>query len=101
MTKELWYSLGIKEQLSNIHGEVVRLVRARNNYMTGKTSQDHSDEYMKKIHDLIVMTNSDPKNSGRSQELLDEEEELRRWLAGEVDDRYILGYWEQYTNAIS
>ena len=101
MTKELWYSLGIKEQLSNIHGEVVRLVRARNNFRTGKTSQDHSDDYMKKIHDLIVMTNSDPKNFGRSRELFDEEEELRRWLAGELDDHYILGYWEQYTNAIS
>ena len=101
MSKELWYSFGIKEQMSNIHGEVVRLIRARNNFKTGRSSQDHTTDYMKKIHDLIVITNEDPKNSGRSRELLDEEKELRRWLDGEVDDRYILSYWEQYTNAIS
>ena len=101
MSKELWYSLGIKEQMSNIHGEVVRLIRARNNYRTGRSSQDHTDDYMKKIHELIAITNEDPKNSGRSRELLDEEKELHRWIDGEVDDQYILSYWEQYTNAIS
>ena len=101
MTKELWYTLGIKEQLSNIHGEIVRLIRARNNYQTGRASQDHTEDYVKKIHNLIMMTDSDPKNTGRSRELLDEEGELRRWLDGEVDDQYILRYWEQYTNAIS
>ncbi len=101
MSKELWYSLGIKEQLSNIHGEVVRMIRARNNYRTGRSSRDYTNEYMKKIHELIVITNSDPKNCKRSTELLDEEGELLRWIDGEVDDRYILGYWEQYTNAIS
>ena len=56
---------------------------------------------MVKIHDLIAMTNSDPKNSKRADELLDEEKELKRWIDNEVDDRYILRYWEQYTNAIS
>ena len=101
MSKELWYSLGIKEQLSNIHGEVVRMIRARSNYRMGKSSQDYTNDHMKKIHDLIEMTNSDPKNHKRSEELLDEEGELLRWIDGEVDDRYILGYWEQYTNAIS
>ncbi len=101
MSKELWYSLGIKEQLSNIHGEIVRMVRARNNYLSGKTSEDRSGSYLAKIHDLITMTNSDPKNSKRAEELLDEEKELKRWIDNEVDDRYILRYWEQYTNAIS
>ena len=101
MSKELWYSLGIKEQMSNIHGEVVRMVRARNNYLSGKTSEDRSVSYLEKIHDLISMTNSDPKNSKRADELLDEEKELKRWIDNEVDDRYILRYWEQYTNAIS
>ena len=101
MTKELWYSLGIKEQMSNIHGEIVRMIRARNNYKAGKTSSDNTASYMDKIHELISITNSDPKNMKRSKELLDEEGELRRWISEEVDDKYILHYWEQYTNAIS
>ena len=47
------------------------------------------------------MTYEDPKNVQREQELVDEENELKRWMNKEVDDRYILRYWEQYTNAIS
>ena len=101
MSKELWYSLGIKEQMSNIHGEVVRMVRARNNYTSGKASEDRSKSYLNKLHDLIIMTYEDPKNVQREQELVDEENELKRWMNKEVDDRYILRYWEQYTNAIS
>ena len=34
-------------------------------------------------------------------ELVDEEMEIDRWLNEEVDDQYILRYWEQYTRAIS
>ncbi|MBO4903558.1 MAG: hypothetical protein J5518_12285 [Lachnospiraceae bacterium] len=101
MSNETWYSLGIKEQLSNIHGEVVRLIRARNNYRSGKSSSDHTETYLNKIHDLIEMTCNDPKNVRRKPELLDEESEIKRWVAEEVDDGYILHYWEQYTNAIS
>ncbi|MCR4657529.1 MAG: hypothetical protein K5770_15085 [Lachnospiraceae bacterium] len=101
MSKELWYSLEIKEQLSNIHGEVVRMIRSRNNYLNGRASRDSSGVYLNKIHDLISMTNSDPKNIKRQKELLDEENELKRWIDKEVDDQYILRYWEQYTNAIS
>lgn len=87
--------------MSNIHGEVVRMVRARNNYTSGKASEDRSKSYLNKIHDLIIMTYEDPKNVQREQELVDEENELKRWMNKEVDDRYILRYWEQYTNAIS
>lgn len=101
MSKEVWYSLGIKEQMSNIHGEVVRMIRARNNCSSGRTSEDHTQSYVSKIHDLIVMTCEDPKNTQRERELLDEENEIKRWIDKEVDDQYILRYWEQYTNAIS
>lgn len=101
MTQEMWNSLGIKEQMSNIHGEVVRMIRSRNNYKNGRATDDRSIAYLSKIHDLIVMTNSDPKNAKRTRELLDEENELQRWINSEVDDQYILRYWEQYTNAIS
>ena len=101
MTKETWYSLTLKEQLSNIHGEVKRLIRTRNNYQSGKSSQDHSAAYLKKIHDLIEITCEDPKNIRRRPELSAEERELLSWVNHEVDDDYILRYWEQYTRAIS
>ena len=101
MDSERWNRLDIKEQMSNIHGEVKRLVRARNNYNSGVSSEDHSRTYVEKIHSLIELTCSDPKNVRRQAELREEEGEIGRWLTGEVDDRYILRYWEQYTNAIS
>lgn len=101
MTNEIWFSLTLKEQLSNIHGEVTRLIRARNNYLSGKSSQDYSESYLKKIHDLIEITCEDPKNKRRQPELSAEENELRAWMNQEVDDDYILRYWEQYTKAIS
>lgn len=96
-----WNKLDIKEQMSNIHGEVKRLVRAKNNYKSGISSEDYSQSYISKIHDLIELTCSDPKNFKRQAELREEEGEINRWLGGEVDDKYILRYWEQYTNAIS
>ncbi len=101
MTQEMWNKLDVKEQLSNIHGEVVRLIRAGNNFRDGKTGEDCTDRYISKIHDLIVMTCDDPKNARRKPELLDEEKEIVLWREGEVCDDYLLRYWEQYTNAIS
>lgn len=77
MSKELWYSLGIKEQMSNIHGEVVRMVRARNNYTSGKASEDRSKSYLNKIHDLIIMTYEDPKNFKENRNLLMKKMSLR------------------------
>ena len=101
MTYETWNKLDIKEQLSNIHGEVTRLVRARNNYRSGRSNEDYTDSYIKKIDNLIFMTCIDPKNFRRERELLEEEHEIKRWYDGEVDDDYILRYWKQYTDAIS
>ncbi len=101
MTSEIWNKLDIKEQLSNIHGEVKRLIRAHNNFVNGVSKENHTNSYMQKVHTLIELTCSDPKNVGRENELFDEENEIKRWIQGEVDDDYILRYWEQYTNAIS
>ena len=69
--------------------------------MNGKSSQDYSDIYLKKVHDLIDITCSDPQNTRRHPELFAEEDELLSWMNREVDDDYILRYWEQYTRAIS
>ena len=101
MTSENWNKLDIKEQLSNVDGEVRRLVRARNNFKKGVAKEDHSMSYMDKIHELICLTCDDPKNVKRKDELLDEEGEIERWYKGEVDDSYILRYWARYTDAIS
>ncbi|MBP3280392.1 MAG: hypothetical protein J6M44_15700 [Butyrivibrio sp.] len=101
MTSEDWNKLDIKEQLSNVHGEVKRLVRARNNYKRGVSKEDYTMSYMNKIHNLILLTCEDPKNKYREKELVEEENEIKRWLNGEEDDDYILRYWSQYTNAIS
>ncbi len=101
MTSEIWNRLDIKEQLSNVHGEVKRLVRARNNYNKGVSKEDYTDSYLNKIHELIQLTCEDPKNADRKKELIDEENEIRRWQKGEVTDEYILRYWQQYTDAIS
>ena len=101
MTSENWNKLDIKEQLSNVDGEVRRLVRARNNFKKGVAKEDHTETYMNKIHELISLTCDDPKNIRRKEELIDEEGEIKRWLNGEVDDSYILKYWARYTDAIS
>ncbi len=101
MTSEMWNKLGIKEQLSNIHGEVKRLIRARNNYLNGIAKEDHTASYLDKIDNLIFLTSIDPKNFRRERELIEEEKEIQRWYRGEVDDDYIMRYWKQYTDAIS
>ena len=101
MTSDRWNKLDIKEQLSNVDGEVRRLVRARNNFTNGVAKEDHTESYINKINELIQLTCLDPKNARRKDELLAEENEIGRWLKGEVDDDYILRYWGQYTNAIS
>ena len=101
MTAEVWNKLDIKEQLSNIHGEVKRLIRARNNYRNGTAKEDHTASYIEKIKKLIFLTCTDPKNFRRERELLEEEDEILHWYNGEVDDDYIERYWKQYTDAIS
>ncbi len=101
MTSERWNKLDIKEQLSNVDGEVRRMVRARNNYRKGVAREDYTESYLNKIKELIRLTCLDPKNARRKDELLAEENEIGRWLNGEVDDDYILRYWAQYTDAIS
>ncbi len=101
MTSENWNKLDIKEQLSNVDGEVRRLVRARNNFKKGIAKEDHTLSYLRKIHELICLTCEDPKNIRRKAELVDEEQEINMWIRGEVGDDYILRYWRQYTDAIS
>ncbi len=104
MTQENWNRLSFLEQLSNIDGEVTRLVDARERYLSGEAAEDRGEDYLGLIRKLINMTFFDPKNREigyRAVEIMDEFEEIRRFLRGEVDGDYITSYWHQFTNAIS
>ena len=96
-----WNELTLFEQLSNIAGEVKRLVDCRTRFAEGKAKKDYYDFYFAKVKELVGRTIDDPKNIGRGQELLDEVNEIERYGRGEVEGEYILRYWDQYTKAIS
>lgn len=100
---EYWNELSLLEQLSNIDGEVNRLVRARERFLQGKTKSDKYESYIELITRLIKQTIEDPKNINKKidRELWDELEEIHRYHRGEVDKAYILKYWDAYTRAIS
>lgn len=98
-----WNELTLLEQLSNIDGEVNRLVRARDRFLENRTKSDHYEDYLGLITKLIQKTVDDPKNKERciDKELWDELEEIKRYHSGEVTKDYILRYWDNYTKAIS
>ena len=103
MTKQLWESLSFFEQLSNIDGDVERLIRAHNRYKEGLSETDQGYFYLENIKKLIRMTFMDPKNASRGYcaiELMDEVEELRAYLEGAYSDQYIRNYWNVYTRAL-
>ncbi len=104
MTQKIWNRLSFFEQLSNVDGEVRRLVQVHENYKSGNCTEDYSTQYLEKIIKLIRMTMLDPKNTVKGYrfiELNDEIEEIKRYINDEVSDSYILSYWDEYTKAIS
>ena len=104
MQKEDWEKLTFFEQLSNMDGDVERLIRAHHKYLEGKSDTDRGYEYLYHIKKLITLTFMDPKNAQKGYcaiELMDEVDELRKYLEGEYPDDYIRRYWNAYTRAIS
>ncbi len=104
MNREIWNSLTFFEQLSNIDGEVRRLVRAHTDFLENRSDKDHAYFYLQKIKMMIEMIAFDPKNASKAYcviEFMDEMDEIRHYLNGERDADYILRYWRQYTDAIS
>jgi hypothetical protein len=104
MTQEAWNKLSFFEQMSNIDGDVERMIRAHQKYIAGESKEDNGFFYLDKIDKLVRMTLHSPENASkgyRGIELFDEIGELRKYLAGEYDDDYVRNYWNQYTNAIS
>ncbi len=104
MKRETWDSLTFFEQMSNIDGDVDRLIRAHEKYINGETETDNGYFYLENIKKLVKMSLLSPANENkgyREIELFDEVDELRRYLEGECDDEYIRRYWHQFTDAIS
>lgn len=104
MTQKTWNRLNFFEQLSNVDGDVKRLVETHENYINGNAVEDYSSKYLENIIKMIKMTMLDPKNSVKGYrfvELYDEIEEIKRYISGEVSGDYILEYWNTYTKAIS
>ena len=104
MNREIWNSLTFFEQLSNIDGEVRRLVQAHTDFLENRSDKDHAYFYLQKIKMMIEMIAFDPKNASKAYcviEFMDEMDEIRLYLNGERDAEYILRYWRQYTDAIS
>ena len=101
MTKERWERLSLFEQMSNIDGEVERLIDTKNRCDAGQVPESYIDSYLRRILDLIHLTLSDPKNRRRGPELLEEFYQIECFLKGEVDEDYIRRYWKQFTAAVS
>lgn len=104
MDRKSWEQLTFFEQMSNIDGDVNRLIRAHEKYLKGESETDNGYFYLENIKKLVRMTllASGNENKGyRAIELFDEIEELRKYLEGEYDSAYISRYWDQYTRAIS
>lgn len=104
MNRETWEKLSFFEQISNMDGDVERLIRAHNRYLEGGSESDKGFFYIDNINKLIKMTFMDPKNYGKGYriiELIDEVEELKHYLEGERSEEYIRNYWSEYTRAIS
>ena len=104
MNKETWNRMTFFEQLSNIDGDVERLIRAHEKYVNNESEKDNGYFYLDNIKKLIKLTFFDPKNESkgyRAIELFDEVEEIRKYLEGEYTAEYIRRYWNEYTKALS
>ena len=97
MKKENWFRLSFFEQLSNIAGEVNRLVENEE-----QNDKEYEAFYLNKIKELIDATFQDPKNDiRRKKELEDEYNQILEYLDKKYSASYITDYWQQYTDAIS
>ena len=104
MNADIWSRLSLFEQLSNIDGEVSRLIDDHERFLRGDIGTDNSMGYIGTIVKLIEYTFDDPKNSDKKiveRELNDEVGEILKYLNGEYSADYIRNYWNQYTQAIS
>jgi len=100
----MWNELTLFEQLSNIDGDVERLISSHEKYKKGESEKDNALFYLERIKKLVKMIILDSKNSSRGYmavELYDEIDEIEKYISGEYSADYIRNYWNQYTKAIS
>ncbi len=104
MDARIWNTMTLFEQLSNIDGEVKRLIDDHERFKAGELRIDPALDYIKNIVNLIKMTFMDPQNADKrvvERELDDEVNEIIRYLNDDYPAEYITRYWHQYTEAIS
>lgn len=101
MTDDQWRRRPLMEKLSDIAGEVKRCTDCKLDFDQGISSEDYSEFYFNKASELIDRTFDNAADSYRKIEFTDELAELRRFLNGEVDQDYIMRYWNQFTEALS
>ena len=101
MDRKTWEQLTFLEQMSNIDGDVNRLIRAHERYKMGESDIDNGYFYLENIKKLVRMILLAPgsENKGyRAIELFDEIDELRRYLEGEYDSDYVRSYQSDKLN---
>jgi len=104
MNRDNWNSLSFFEQLSNIDGDVARLIRAHEKYINHESETDNGYFYLDNIRKLLSLTFFDPKNKDkgyRAIELMDELAQIEEYLNGRYDADYIKRYWNQYTKGVN
>ena len=104
MDAKMWSRFSLFEQLSNIDGEITRLIDDHERFRRGDIDNDHAIDYLKNIVKLIEYTFDDPKNKDKlvvERELNDEVNEIIKYLNDDYPADYIKRYWNQYTQAIS
>ena len=103
MNRDNWNGLSFFEQLSNIDGDVARLIRAHEKYLNHESERDNGYFYLDNIRKLLNLTFFDPKNKDkgyRAIELMDELALIEEYLNGRYDADYIKRYWNQYTKGV-
>ena len=81
--------------LSDIAGDVKRCVDARERFISGQSSLDHSAFYYNRVKDEC----SKIIPASAVVELEDEVKSLQDYLDGKVSADYILRYWKPYEYA--
>lgn len=104
MTQAIWNKLTLFEQMSNIDGDVERMIRSHEKFLSGESDKDYGWFYFENIRKLVKMIILDDKNRNRAYiavELFDEVELLREYMSGNYPAESIRSYWQEYTKAIS
>lgn len=72
-----WFQLNLIEQFANIGSEVERTIKWR------VKNKGYSDQAAKRVHELVWLTVSDPKNNQRLKEVCRFREIFNDWYYGD------------------